>query len=67
MYVALVYTALGEPDRALAWLHRGYETQDTTMVNISQDPRLDPLRTRPEFQALVAQMRFPGAGSPPAR
>ena len=23
------------------------------MVNIAQDPRLDPLRTRPEFQAIL--------------
>jgi tetratricopeptide (TPR) repeat protein len=66
-YVALVYTALGELLQALAWLERGYETQDSTMVNICEDPRLDPLRERPEFQALLRKMQFPqatsGAGS----
>jgi serine/threonine-protein kinase len=65
-YVALVYTALGDLPQALAWLERGYETQDSTMVNICEDPRLDPLRDRPEFQALLRKMQFPQAtsGSP---
>jgi serine/threonine-protein kinase len=58
-YVALVYTALGQLPQALAWLERGYETQDSTMVNICEDPRLDPLRARPEFQALLRKMQFP--------
>ena len=53
----------GEPPQALAWLERGYETQDSTMVNICQDPRLDPLRGGPEFQALLRKMKFPQATS----
>ena len=60
-YVALVYTALDDQAQALAWLRRGYETQDSTMVNIYRDPRLDPLRGREEFQALLRKMKFPGA------
>jgi eukaryotic-like serine/threonine-protein kinase len=58
-YVALVHTALNQPTQALAWLERGYETQDSIMVNICQDPRLDPLRQRPEFQELLGKMKFP--------
>ena len=64
-YVALVYTALGQLPQALAWLERGYETQDSTMVNICEDPRLDPLRERPEFHALLRKMQFPQATSSP--
>ena len=62
-YVALVYTALDDQAQALAWLRRGYETQDSTMVNIYRDPRLDPLRGREEFQALLRKMKFPGAAA----
>jgi hypothetical protein len=59
--VSLVYTALNQPAQALAWLERGYDTQDSTMVNICQDPRLDSLRQRPQFQALLRRMKFPQA------
>ena len=62
-YVALAYTALGQPEQALAWLRRGYETQDSTMVNVYQDPRLDPLRGRKEFADLLRQMKFPGGAA----
>jgi eukaryotic-like serine/threonine-protein kinase len=60
-YVALAYTALGQPEQALAWLRRGYETQDSTMVNVYQDPRLDLLRGREEFAELLRKMKFPGS------
>jgi eukaryotic-like serine/threonine-protein kinase len=63
-YVALVYTRLGQPDQALAWLRRGYETQDSTMVNVYQDPRLDALRGREEFAELLRKMKFPGSTAP---
>jgi tetratricopeptide (TPR) repeat protein len=62
-YVALAYTALGQPEQALAWLRRGYETQDSTMVNVYQDPRLDPLRGRKEFADLLRLMKFPGGAA----
>jgi predicted Zn-dependent protease len=57
--VALVYAALGEPARALEQLERAYAQHDTALVNLRNDPRLDPLRSMPRFQALVEKMKFP--------
>jgi tetratricopeptide (TPR) repeat protein len=57
--VALVYAALGEPARALDQLERAFAQHDTALVNLRNDPRLDPLRSMPRFQALVEKMKFP--------
>jgi TolB-like protein/tetratricopeptide (TPR) repeat protein len=57
--VALVYAVLGEPARALDQLEHAYTQHDTALVNLSNDPRLDPLRSEPRFQALVRKMKFP--------
>jgi len=63
-YVALVYARLGRQEEAVAWLQRGLETRDSTMVNVNTDPRLDGIRPRPDFQRIVSQMKFPGASPP---
>lgn len=57
--LALVYAALGEPGRALDQLERAYAQHDTALTNLRTDPRLDPLRALPRFQALERQMKFP--------
>lgn len=57
--LALIYTALGEHDEALTQLEEGYRQQDTTMVSVNIDPRFEPLRDEPRFQALIARMNFP--------
>jgi eukaryotic-like serine/threonine-protein kinase len=64
-YVALVYARLGRPQEAVASLQRGFETRDSTMVNVNTDPRFDGIRARPDFQRIVSQMKFPSAGPPP--
>ena len=56
--IALVYRTLGETDKAVAWLEKGYEQRDPGMTflktggwkNLSGDPR---------FAALMARMHFP--------
>jgi hypothetical protein len=57
--VALVYAVLGERARALDQLEHAYTQHDAALVNLSNDPRLDPLRSEPRFQALVRKMKFP--------
>jgi eukaryotic-like serine/threonine-protein kinase len=57
--LALVHTALGRTDDALAALERGYAERDATMLNLKHDPRLDALRGAPRFRALLDRMRFP--------
>jgi tetratricopeptide (TPR) repeat protein len=54
-----VYMALGETDRAFAWLDRAYAERDPALVNLRVEPSFDPLRGHARFQALVRRLGFP--------
>jgi DNA-binding winged helix-turn-helix (wHTH) protein len=53
--------AVGELDLALDWLERSRAERETDLLAIAVDPRLDPLRGRPRFEAIVDAV---GLGSP---
>jgi serine/threonine protein kinase/tetratricopeptide (TPR) repeat protein len=57
--VAVVYTGLGEKDRALEWLERAYKERASDMCYLKSDPRLAPLNSDPRFQDLLRRMNFP--------
>ncbi len=57
--LVLEYTALGETDEAMMWLERAFGEHETDMVDLAVDPRLDPLRGRPRFQQIVAEIGLP--------
>jgi serine/threonine-protein kinase len=46
------YGALGDKDRAFAWLDKAYQQRDPGLTYIKVDPCLDPLRPDPRFTAL---------------
>ena len=52
--LAIVYTGLGDRDRALTWLERAWAAHDAIFVRVKVDPRLDPLRGDPRFAKLLA-------------
>jgi tetratricopeptide (TPR) repeat protein len=56
--IALTHLGLGEPDEAIHWLERGYDERDHQMAFLKADPRLDPLRQRPDFGGLLERMRY---------
>lgn len=58
-YLALVYTALGQEERAIRELQRAVREQDTTVVNLKTDPRFDRIRTTAAFKTLLDTLRFP--------
>ena len=58
-YFALVYTGLGEKDRAFEWLERAYQERSTVLAYLRLDPRLAPLRSDPRYAELVRRMGFP--------
>ena len=58
-YFALVYAVQGRTQDALAELERAYAEQDSTLVSLKVDPRLEKIRTAPGYQALVKRMAFP--------
>jgi TolB-like protein/DNA-binding winged helix-turn-helix (wHTH) protein/Tfp pilus assembly protein PilF len=48
--------ALGDSDKALAYLEKAYAGRYTTIVWLKVDPALDPLRKDPRFQALLQRV-----------
>jgi TolB-like protein/DNA-binding winged helix-turn-helix (wHTH) protein/Tfp pilus assembly protein PilF len=53
------YLALGEREQALREFEHAYSAHSICMVWIKGDPRLDPLRSEPRFQAILQGMGFP--------
>ena len=54
---ALVHLALGEKEKAIAWLERAYEHRaGPDIMFIKLDPMFDPLRGDPRFERLVAKV-----------
>lgn len=56
-----IYAQLGDHDRALSALEHAFAMRDGGLISIKIDPRLDPLRGEPRFNAVVRKMNFPAA------
>jgi Tfp pilus assembly protein PilF len=58
--IALIYTGLGEKDKAFEWLEKGYEERAIggPPVGIKVEPEFDPLRSDPRFQDLLRRMNL---------
>jgi len=54
--LAVVHLALGEKEAALQWLQRAYDEHDWGLVVLAVEPRLDPVRSDPRFQALLRKV-----------
>ncbi len=63
--IAATYTALGESDRAVAWLNRACDERNMKLFTLTQDPRFDSLRQGPAFKEIIAQIGLQQGG--PAR
>jgi TolB-like protein/Tfp pilus assembly protein PilF len=57
--IASHYASLGEKDKALDWLEKGYEKHAPGMAPIKVDPSYDSLRSDSRFQDLLRRMNFP--------
>jgi len=55
--VAVIYTALGDSNQAMAWLERGAAERFNPGVLLR--PGLDPLRTDPRFVTLMRRVGLP--------
>jgi hypothetical protein len=52
--LAIGYTALGDPSRAIVWLRRHHPASDLHFqLHLRHEPPLDPLRNDPRFTALL--------------
>jgi len=53
LYIAAIYTGLGEKSTALDWLERAYKERNDRLVYLGVDPIADPLRSEPRFTQLL--------------
>ena len=56
LYIALVWTGLGDRDRAFQWLDQAYEEDCEYLVYLSTEPMADPLRSDPRFPQLLQKL-----------
>lgn len=56
--IALVYNAVGERERALDYLEKGFAERDVRMVFLQVESQWDSLRSEPRFVELVKRMRI---------
>jgi eukaryotic-like serine/threonine-protein kinase len=57
--VARQFALMGRKDEAVSWLQKGFAARAGGMAFLKSDPVFDPLRSDPDFQALVKKMNFP--------
>lgn len=57
-YLSLVYTGLGDQEKALAWLERAFSVRSVWVASLPIDPRFDPLKDHPKYKEMVARLRF---------
>lgn len=60
-FIALVYTALGDKDEAFRWLEKAVAERSGSVRYLKIEPRLDPLRADPRFQALLRRVGLSNA------
>ena len=56
--IALIYTALGDKDRAFQCLEKAFQEKETNILFLKTSPEWDLLRPDPRFDALVGRLPF---------
>ncbi len=56
--IALAYAAVGERDKALEYLEKGFAERDVRMVFLKVEPQWDTLRSERRFVELIKRMRI---------
>ena len=56
--MALVHAGLGEREAVFEWLDKAYAGRDVHLIYLPVDPKWDPVRADPRFNALVARCGF---------
>ena len=62
--MALVHAGLGERDAVFDWLDKAYAARDVHLQFLPVDPKWDPFRSDPRFEALLTRCGFMRAPSP---
>jgi hypothetical protein len=56
--LALVHAGLGERDAVFEWLDKAYAARDVHLIFLPVDPKWDPYRADPRFEAILARCGF---------
>jgi len=56
--LALVHAGLGEREAVFEWLEKAYAVHDVHLMYLPVDPKWDPYRADPRFEALLARCGF---------
>ena len=67
LYIAMVYTGLGDKNEAFAWLDKAYAERCEYLVYLPTDPMADPLRSDPRFPVLLGRLGLKIMTSPSIR
>src|SRR6266404_1204857 len=59
LYIAAIYTGLGEKSTALDWLDKAYKERNDRLLYLNVDPMADPLRSEPRFRDLMSRLHLP--------
>ena len=57
--IANGFNGLGDRDKALAWLERGFQEHDARLIFLKVDPKWNNLRSEPQFQDLMRRVGLP--------
>ena len=58
-HLAYFHLSMGDPDAAVKYLDRAVQERDPGVLWLAVDPRVDPLRSDPRFQAILANLGVP--------
>lgn len=58
LYIATVYTGLGDLDRAFQYLNKAAEERCEYLVYLQHEPMADPLRNDPRFEELLVRNKL---------
>jgi len=59
VYIARIYSGLGDRDRAIAWLQKAYDEHSDHVLSIGVDPAYDSLRSDPRFIKMLRGIGLP--------
>ncbi|HSC52733.1 MAG TPA: adenylate/guanylate cyclase domain-containing protein [Phnomibacter sp.] len=62
--VGLVYTHLGDLDKAFQYFNEGIEYKDTWAVTMKFNPEFDIVRNDPRFEQLLEKIHYPSVDTP---
>ncbi len=58
-WIAGIYAALGDKDKAFAELEKAYQARDWFLPRLKVDPFMDGLRDDPRFKAMLKSLNLP--------